>query len=80
MLIDTRDPAPRPRDDGRRHWLVAVVDVVLPWPALIVWLIAAAVVMEDWVGVGCAWGALVLSFWRLTKIFPTVGGLRDHIP
>jgi hypothetical protein len=80
MLIDTRDPAPRPRGDDRGNWLVAVVDVLLPWPALIVWLVAGAVVMEDWIGVVCAWCALVLAFWRLTKIFPTVGGLRDHIP
>jgi hypothetical protein len=80
MLVDTRDPQPGPRDDGSESWLVAVLDVLLPWPVLIAWLIAGALLMEDWIGVGCAWGAVVVSFWRLTKIFPTVGGMRDHIP
>jgi hypothetical protein len=80
MLVDTRDPPPRPRGGGREHWLLAVLDVLLPWPVLIASLIAAALLLEDWIAVGCAWAAVVLSFWRLTKIFPTVGSLRDYIP
>jgi hypothetical protein len=80
MLVDTREPPPRPRRERREHRLVAVLDALLPWPALIAWLIAAALVTEDWIGVGCAWAAVAVSFWRLTKTFPTIGGLRDYIP
>jgi hypothetical protein len=77
MLIDTREP---PSDeDGRsgESWLVQVVEWLLPWPALVVWLCAASLLLSGWVAVGCVFAATALALWRVDKLLPR-DGLRDY--
>ena len=74
MLIDTREP---PGDEGgdrsREPWLVSLLDWLLPWPALILWLCAASRVLDGWVGVVCVFTAIGLAAWRGLAALPTEG-------
>jgi hypothetical protein len=73
MLVESRDPF----DDGdrsrREPWLVTLLGKLFPWPALIVWLCAAALVIDGWPAVGCAFAAIALSAWRGLAALPTEG-------
>jgi hypothetical protein len=79
MLIDTREPF----DDGHRRsrepWLVTLLDWLLPWPALIVWLCVASRLVDGWAAVGLVWGAVFLAAWRGLKALPADGdGLNQN--
>jgi hypothetical protein len=78
LLVDTRTPPPEP-SRRRGEWLFTVIDWLLPWPALVLWLLAAAMMFDGWVGVGFSWAAVGVAFWRMSRAFRGVGGLRDHI-
>jgi hypothetical protein len=73
MLIDTREPP----DDGHRPrrepWFVRLLSALLPWPAIIVWFCAAALILNGWIAVGCAFVAIGLSAWRGLRLMPTDG-------
>jgi hypothetical protein len=75
MLIDTRVPPPDP--EPHKGWAWAVIGWVLPWPALVVWLMFAALTFDGWIGVLFSWAACVIAFWRLFSALG-VGGLRDY--
>ena len=80
LLIDTGAPPPEPRRPRRELWMLStLLDHLLPWPALVVWLLAAATMTDGWVGVAFSWAAVVIAFWRMSRSFRGVGGLRDHI-
>jgi hypothetical protein len=79
LLIDAGAP-PDPPPPRREPWLVSLVlDHLMPWPALVVWLLAAAVMTDGWPGVLCSWAAVLVAFWRMSRAFAGVGGLRDHM-
>src|SRR6266496_1872377 len=69
MLIDTHDDSREPGGHGRRPWPLVVADWLFPWPAAIVWLIAAALMTDGLLGVGLAWSACGLTGWRLQRAF-----------
>ena len=76
-LIDTR-PGPDGDDERRREpWPLVALDWVMPWPALIVWLVAASLVTDGWPATLCAIAAMVLGAWRLSVAGGMVGDLRD---
>ena len=77
LLIDTRTPPPDP--DRREPWLVSLLlDHLFPWPALVLWLLAASLMTDGWLGVLLSWAAVIVAFWRMSRAFSGVGGLRDH--
>jgi hypothetical protein len=78
LLIDTRTPPPEPSRGGG-HWVLAAITWALPWPALVVWLLAAATMCDGRVGVAFAWAAVAIAFWRMSRAYPGVGGLRDYV-
>jgi hypothetical protein len=79
LLIDTRGPPPDPPHPRRESWLISLVlDHLLPWPALVLWLVAAALMTDGWLGVGFSWSAVGIAFWRMSLAFRGVGGLRDY--
>ena len=74
MLVESRDPF----DEGGEHssrepWLVTLLGWMLPWPALIVWLLAASRVVDGWAGVACALVAIWLAAWRGLRSLPMEG-------
>jgi hypothetical protein len=78
LLVDAG--APQPPDPRREPWLVSLLlDHLMPWPALVVWLLAAAVMTDGWIGVLSSWAAVVIAFWRMSRAFSGVGTLRDHL-
>ena len=77
MLIDTRDGPPDGDDRHGRSWLFTVLDWVMPWPALIVWLVAAAIATPGLLGALCAVSAMLIGAWRLALAGGNVGGMRD---
>jgi uncharacterized RDD family membrane protein YckC len=78
MLIDTREDPPDPGRRALPSWLSVVLTWLFPWPAAIVWLIAASLMTDGWIGASLAWAACGLTVWRLQHAFAGVGGLRDH--
>ena len=46
---------------------------VLPWPALIVWLLVASRYADGWAGGGLAYAAVALAAWRGLRTLPTDG-------
>jgi hypothetical protein len=73
MLIDTHLP---PDDEGRpkgEPWPVTALAWLLPWPALIVWLLAASRIVDGWAGVGLAFAAVIISAWRGLRALPMEG-------
>lgn len=80
LLIDTREVPPDPEEPPRRSWswLLPLLDWLFPWPALIVFTIVAASVLDGWQGLVCAWAAILLCAWRTLRAFEHVGGMRDH--
>lgn len=81
LLIDTRDHRPEDQPDRPRGTVLDVLlDVVrwmYPWPAAILWLFIGGVVLHGVVGMCFAVGALLVSFWRLSRVYPT-WGISDH--
>jgi hypothetical protein len=74
MLVDSG--APRDDDDrgsSREPWLVTMLEYVLPWPALIVWLCVASRVTGGWVSVGFIFAAIGLAAWRGLCALPADG-------
>ena len=54
-------------------WFLTALDWLLPWPALIVWLLAASRYADGWVGVGFAYAAIALAAWRGLRALPAEG-------
>jgi len=78
MLIDTRDQPPEPErngDEGR--WLGSLLAWLFPWPAIIGWLWLAGLLFDGLAGAIFALTAIILTSWRLTKLFPS-DGLSSH--
>jgi hypothetical protein len=73
MLVESRHPFDDGSESRREPWLVALLNWLLPWPALILWLCAAALVIDGWPAVGCAFTAIALSAWRGLCALPTEG-------
>ena len=73
MLVESRDPFDDGEGPGREPWIVRLLDHILPWPALIVWLCAAALAIDGWPAVGCAFAAIALAAWRGLCAMPTDG-------
>ena len=80
LLIEAGGGPPDPRGPRREPWFVTLILQVLPWPAVVVWLLAGALVTSGWVAVGFAWGAVFVAAWRGSRaIDRSVGGMRDHV-
>jgi hypothetical protein len=80
MLIDTRGEPPEPDPEGssQEPWLLSFAGWLFPWPAVILWLLAAALTIDSWVSVGFAFAAFVVIYRRFALMFPRVGGLKDY--
>ena len=52
MFIESPDSSGDERGDEHTPWVLSVIDWLLPWPALIVWLLVASRYAYGWVGVG----------------------------
>lgn len=76
MLIDT-GWRPSGEDSGpeRRR---GVPWRALLWPALIVGMFVAGIVVSGWAGVALVYGAAFCGAWRATKAIPDLRGLKDH--
>ena len=77
MLVDTREPFEGRGEPAREPWIVSLLDWVLPWPALIVWLCVASRFADGWPGVGLAYAAVALAAWRGLRSLP-VDGLNEN--
>jgi bacteriorhodopsin len=73
MLVESREPFDEGGHSSREPWLVALLDWVLPWPALIIWLCAASRVLDGWVAVVCVYVAIGLAAWRGLCAMPADG-------
>jgi hypothetical protein len=73
MLVDTREPHDEGRGSAREPWLVMMLEWVLPWPALIVWLCVASRMLDGWAGVASVFLAIGLTAWRGLRNLPTEG-------
>ena len=77
MLVEARDPFDDGGKSSREPWLVSllvsVLGWLLPWPALVVWLLAASRVVDGWPGVGCAFAAVIIAAWRSLRSLPMEG-------
>jgi hypothetical protein len=73
MFIDTREPFDEQSEPARDPWIVSLLEWVLPWPALIVWLCVASRLIDGWIGVFCVFAAIWLSAWRGLRALPTDG-------
>ena len=78
MLVDTRDRFEEPSEPAGEPWILSLLDWVLPWPALIVWLCAASRVLDGWPAVGCIYAAVVLTAWRGLRALPVDGLNQDR--
>jgi hypothetical protein len=72
-LIDTREPEDDGHGSPREPWLLTVLDLLLPWPALIVWLCVASRMIDGWIGVFSVFLAIALTAWRGLRALPTEG-------
>lgn len=75
MYIESRDPYDDYRAP-REPWLLTAIGWLLPWPALIVWLLVASRYADGWIGVGFAYAAIGLAAWRGLRALPA-DGLND---
>jgi hypothetical protein len=73
MLVDTREPFEERGEPAGEPWILALLDWVLPWPALIVWLCVASRYADGWVGVGLVYAAVALAAWRGLRALPADG-------
>jgi hypothetical protein len=73
MFIDSREPYRDGREPAREPWIVSLLDWLLPWPALIVWLCVASRYADGWVGVGLVYAAVALAAWRGLRALPSDG-------
>lgn len=72
-LVDTRNPFGDGPEPAHEPWIVTLLDWVLPWPALIVWLCVASRYADGWLGVGLVWAAVALAAWRGLRALPADG-------
>jgi hypothetical protein len=80
LLIDAGGLPPEPQGPHREPWIVTfVLDHLLKWPVLIVWLLAGALLTDGWAAVAFAWSAVFVAAWRGSRAFEGVGTMRDHI-
>jgi len=73
MLIDTREPFDEGGQPAGEPWILSLLDWVLPWPALIVWLCVASRFADGWAGVALIYAAVALAAWRGLRTLPTDG-------
>ena len=73
MLVEARDPFDEGEKSSGEPWLVSLLGWVLPWPALVVWLLAASRLVDGWVGVGFAFAAVIIAAWRSLRSLPMEG-------
>jgi hypothetical protein len=78
MLVDTREPFEDRREPAREPWIVMLLDWLLPWPALIVWLCIASRYADGWAGVALIYAAIGLAAWRGLKALPADGLDQNH--
>jgi hypothetical protein len=83
LLIDTRGvpPEPEPEHDGGpggAHWVAALLAWLFPWPAIVAWLLAGGILLDQLPGAAFAVAAVLVTFWRLAKAYPHDGGLSSH--
>ena len=80
LLIDTRDVPPEPEPERRPSVLAAVAAALgwlYPWPAVLIWLFVATMVLEGLAGAITAYVMLGVAFWRMLSIIPA-DGLGSH--
>jgi hypothetical protein len=72
-LVDTREPPEEGGGSTREPWLAALLDWVLPWPALIAWLCVASRVLDGFLAFAAIYAALLLTVWRALRAMPSHG-------
>ena len=73
MFIESPDSSGDHRGEPHEPWFLTAIEWVLPWPALIVWLLVASRFADGWVGVGFAYAAIALAAWRGLRALPADG-------
>lgn len=73
MFIDTREPFDEQSEPAGDPWILSLLEWVLPWPALIVWLCVASCFADGWTGVGLVYAAVALAAWRGLRALPDEG-------
>jgi hypothetical protein len=72
-FVESREPFEDEGDARREPWLVTALGLVLPWPALVVWLLVASRFADGWLGAGLAYAAVLISAWRALRALPAEG-------
>ena len=72
-FIESPDSSDGGREEPGPLWILVALDWLLPWPALIVWLLVASRYADGWVGVGFAYAAIALAAWRGLRALPAEG-------
>jgi hypothetical protein len=72
-LVDSRHPFGDGPERAPQPWIVTVLDWLLPWPALIVWLCVASRYADGWIGVGLVYAAVAIAAWRGLRALPADG-------
>ena len=73
MFIESREPFDDGGDARREPWFLTAIDWVLPWPALVVWLLVASRYADGWLGAGLAYAAVLVAAWRALRALPAEG-------
>jgi hypothetical protein len=73
MFIESPDSSDDRDREGREPWILTAIDWVLPWPAMIVWLLVASRLADGWIGFGFAYAAVLVAAWRGLRAMPAEG-------
>lgn len=77
LLIDTRDVPPEPEPERRPSAVAAALTWLYPWPAVLLWLFVATMVLHGLAGAITAYVMLCVAFWRMMRAIPA-DGLGSH--
>ena len=75
-FIESPDSSGDGDEERREPWVLTAIDWLFPWPALIVWLLAASRYADGWFAVGFAYAAIAVAAWRGLRALPA-DGLRQ---
>lgn len=78
MFVESHESFDDVGGSRREPWLLTVLDWLLPWPAVVVWLLAASRFTDGWAGAGLAYAAVLIFAWRALSALPDDGLNQSH--